>query len=129
MATPALACGRSVAAWRWTGSASMREQPGHGVGGLGAVAGEQDDEFVAGQACGVSVGGDGSAEPGGHDGEQVVTDGVAVGVVDGFEVVEVEQDEDGGCAGGEPGVDLGDQRPAVGQSGQRVAVGDRACQR
>jgi len=48
---------------------------------------------------------------------------VAEGIVVGLEPVEVEQREHGGLGlvGGEPALELGDQRAAVAQPGQRVA--------
>ena len=87
------------------------------------AAREQDRELVA-------------AEPGQHVGargrrrgagaatrvEQVVAGGVAEGVVDGLEAVEVEQQQDRLVGGGlvEPVGEAG----AVGEAGERVAVGE-----
>ena len=83
-----------------------------------------DDELVATEAGDQVSGAHRGAQPGRHLDEQLVAGGVAEGVVDDLEVVEVEE-EAGQAAGAGPealGHVLGQQR-AVGQPGQRVVVG------
>ena len=87
-----------------------------------AVGGQQDAELVAAHPERGVAAAD-LREPRAEAAQQQVAGRVAEGVVVGLEAVEVEQREHGGLGlvGGEPALELGDQRAAVAQPGQRVA--------
>jgi hypothetical protein len=65
---------------------------------------QEDDELFAAESADQVVGLKDADNTGGHRAEHVVTDKVAIGVVDGLEVVEIEDGEtEGGFSGEQSG--------------------------
>jgi hypothetical protein len=64
--------------------------------------------------AGVAVEWAGGPRPGGRDGVEFVAVRLAVGVVHGLEVAEVEPGQERRCAGDEAGVDVGEKTTSVG---------------
>ena len=96
-------------------------------GGLAGDAGQHEHELLASEAAdGVALADD-RAQLGGRGGEHLVALGVAVGVVDALEVVEVHDDDAERAARGGGGLDLAPQallRAAmVEQPGEAVGGG------
>ena len=113
----------------WIGRRSSREDPLGGGDRLVVVAdlAEEDRELVAALAGDDVIGPDRAGEPLGDLDEDLVADGVAVGVVDALEVVEVDE-EQGDRAGtaavaGERPLEVVAEEDAVGEPGQRVVQG------
>ncbi len=120
----------------------LDQAPGDGEGGIGGfeVVAEQR-ELVAAEASQRLGGAQRDLQPAGHRREQLVTGGVAEGVVDRLEVVEVdEEDGDRLVAAHQPGEGVLqpiEEQDAVGQAGERVvqramlglALGARAVDR
>jgi hypothetical protein len=85
----------------------------------------QDDELVAAQAGQQVAGPQVAGQPRPHLAQQGVADGVAEGVVDLLEPVEVQDQHRGGPAGGHPrvgGAEGLEDLPAVGQAGELVGA-------
>ena len=85
---------------------------------------EQDAELVAAEAGHGVAGADAAAEAGGHRRQEPVAGGVAEAVVDGLEVVEVDEQHGAEVAGAAAAVEgvlhpVAEQA-AVGQPGERV---------
>lgn len=106
------AAGKGYAMFGAAGGGDEGEgQVGEAVEAAGAD-GQEEGELVTGESGGDAAVGGGELVQGGRDGgEELVADAVAVGVVDGFEPVEVDQDErealpledPSGVAGGQAG--------------------------
>jgi hypothetical protein len=91
-----------------------RAGPGHDQRGE-LVATEPGDRIVVGV----------TGQPAGDGDQDVVAGCVPVAVVDVFEVVEIQQDDDGRTTGrvGEQGSTAVEEGPSVGQVGERVVAG------
>ena len=86
---------------------AVYDPPGQPFADVRPSAVEEDREFIAAEACGGVICAYARGDPPGDFGEQFVARLVAEGVVDGFEVVKVdEQDREflPGCECGAPGL-------------------------
>ena len=86
---------------------AVYDPPGQPFADVQPCAVEEDREFIAAEACGGVICAYARGDPLGDFGEQLVARSVAEGVVDGFEVVKVdEQDREflPGCECGAPGL-------------------------
>ena len=95
----------------------------------GAV-GQDDRELLAAHAGHQVHGPNGLCDGARHGTDDVVAGAMAVGVVDGLEVVDVQHQQQGGLAGAGDAVDLAGQghleAAAVDEAGQRVLAGQVA---
>ncbi len=104
---------------------ALQQAPGHGFGLGGAAVGQQQREFVAGQAAQHIAGAGRSADALRHFAQQGIPGRMALAVVDQLETVQVHKQQCAGTAlGGVQGVGgAAVEHAAVGQLGQRVVVG------
>ena len=105
------------------GSERAGEVVAETVGVVRWWTGEEDDELVAPDPADEAVIADGSLEASCHDDEELVPDVVAVGVVDRFELVEIDVENGNGLRLGDGQFESVVELSPVGQVGEGVVGG------